>query len=59
MEAILPQYGLRFVEIPRKETDGEVISASRVRELLKTRDFEAIAKLVPAATLEYLKKRNM
>jgi [citrate (pro-3S)-lyase] ligase len=55
MEAILPQYGIKFVEIPRKETDGNVISASRVRELLKTRDFEAIEKLVPEVTLEYLK----
>ncbi|MDR0991844.1 MAG: adenylyltransferase/cytidyltransferase family protein [Ruminococcus sp.] len=57
MEAILPQYGIRFAEIPRKETNGKVISASRVRELLKTRDFEAIAPLVPIQTLEYLKKK--
>jgi [citrate (pro-3S)-lyase] ligase len=58
MEAILPQYGIRFEEIKRKETGGEVISASRVRELLKTNDFEAIAKLVPEVTLNYLKNRN-
>jgi [citrate (pro-3S)-lyase] ligase len=57
MEAILPQYGVGFVEIPRKETDAGVISASRVRELLKTRDFEEIAKLVPPATLSYLKEK--
>jgi [citrate (pro-3S)-lyase] ligase len=57
MEAILPQYGVSFEEIPRKEIDGEVISASRVRELLKTRDFEAIARLVPEVTLEYLKEK--
>jgi [citrate (pro-3S)-lyase] ligase len=57
MEAILPQYGVSFEEIPRKEIDGEVISASRVRELLKTRDFEAIARLVPTVTLEYLKRK--
>jgi [citrate (pro-3S)-lyase] ligase len=57
MEAILPQYGIAFEEIKRKETDGEVISASRVRELLKIRDFEAIARLVPDVTLEYLKRK--
>jgi [citrate (pro-3S)-lyase] ligase len=57
MEAILPQYGIKFVEIPRKETDGNVISASRVRELLKTRDFEAIAELVPEVTLKYLMEK--
>jgi [citrate (pro-3S)-lyase] ligase len=57
MEAILPEYGVRFCEIPRKATDEGVISASRVRELLKTRDFEEIEKLVPAATLSYLKEK--
>jgi [citrate (pro-3S)-lyase] ligase len=57
MEAVLPQYGIKFIEIPRKETDGNVISASRVRELLKTRDFEAIAKLVPEVTLHYLMEK--
>jgi [citrate (pro-3S)-lyase] ligase len=54
MARILPQYGVEFEVIPRKESDGEVISASRVRKLLETRDFEAIAKIVPETTLQYL-----
>lgn len=55
MAKILPRYGIEFEEIPRKEQDGEVISASRVRKLLKTKDFAEIAKIVPPTTLEYLK----
>ena len=55
MARILPKYGIDFEVIPRKEQDGEVISASRVRKLLKTKDFDAIAEIVPKTTLEYLK----
>lgn len=57
MKRILPQYGIEFNVIPRKEADGKVISASRVRQLLKERNFDEIEKLVPKTTLEYLKDR--
>jgi [citrate (pro-3S)-lyase] ligase len=49
------KHGVKFEVIPRKESDGDVISASRVRKLLETKDFDAIARLVPETTLEYLK----
>ncbi len=55
MQRILPQHGVDFEVIPRKELDGDVISASRVRKMLETKDFDAIAKLVPETTLAYLK----
>jgi len=55
MRRILPNHNIEFVEIPRKEQSGEVISASRVRKLLDTKSFEAIEKIVPKTTLEYLK----
>lgn len=42
------------IEIPRKMFANEVISASRVRELLKTSDFESIKNLVPNSTFNYL-----
>jgi [citrate (pro-3S)-lyase] ligase len=48
---------LKPVTCPRLESGGEAISASRVRTLLETEDFNAIAKLVPETTLEYLKKK--
>jgi [citrate (pro-3S)-lyase] ligase len=55
MARILPQHNVKFEVIPRKESDDEVISASRVRKLLEAKDFDAIAKIVPATTFEYLR----
>lgn len=54
MRTILPQYGIKFVEIPRKEMNGKPISASYVRSLLKENNFEEIEKIVPKTTLDYL-----
>jgi [citrate (pro-3S)-lyase] ligase len=54
MSQILPQYGIDFEEIPRIESDGAPISASRVRALLQEQNFEKIAKIVPNTTLNYL-----
>jgi [citrate (pro-3S)-lyase] ligase len=61
MRRILPEYGIGFEEIARKEADGEVVSASRVRALLGAGTFAEIAvrlaRLVPKTTLEYLEMR--
>ena len=57
MEAILSQHGIWFEEVSRIEKNGEVISASRVRKLLESRDWELIQELVPDTTLSYLKGR--
>lgn len=57
MRSILPQYGIEFAEIPRKKQGDEAISASRVRKLLETKDFDTIAELVPETTLDYLIKK--
>ena len=56
MAEILPQHGMEFCEIPRKQDDEGVgvISASRVRKLLKEKNFEGLKKLVPQTTLDYL-----
>jgi len=54
MALTFPAYGIDLAVIPRKMREGEPISASRVRKLLETKDFDAIAKIVPQATLEYL-----
>ncbi|MCL2683856.1 MAG: [citrate (pro-3S)-lyase] ligase [Synergistaceae bacterium] len=50
----LPASGIEFIEIPRAEIDGEPISASRVRELIKSGDLDAVRKLVPKCTYNYL-----
>lgn len=54
MKEILPQFGIDVIEIPRKCFNGEVISASVVREYYKKRDFENMKELVPKTTLHYL-----
>ena len=57
MKEILPRHGIKFIEIPRKSFDGEVISAKRVRNLLKEKNFDEISHLVPESTLKYLKDK--
>ena len=59
MRAILPQHGIEFVEISRKEFGGTAISASRVRKLIEEKNFNELTSLVPVTTLEYLIKRFM
>jgi|GEM_PF-2354977 len=57
MQSLLPQYGIEVDIIPRKEFGDKVISASRVRALLKEKNFDAISKIVPETTLKYLTKK--
>ncbi|MDR0378876.1 MAG: [citrate (pro-3S)-lyase] ligase [Candidatus Accumulibacter sp.] len=54
MTEILPTYGIEVRIVERKRTANEVISASRVRELIGQGDFSALADHVPATTLAYL-----
>ena len=56
MRKILPQYNIEFCEIPRREINGEVISAKKVREALHEKDFDTIKKLVPKTTLKFLRE---
>lgn len=54
LKRILPEEDIELVEIERKEVDGEKISASRVRELLKEENFKEIKKIVPITTYDFL-----
>ncbi len=56
MKRILPQHGIELVVIPRKEMGESVISASRVRKLLESKNFEEIKELVPETTYNFLLK---
>ena len=58
MKKILPQYGVELVEIPRIKSGDQVISASRVRKLLKERNFEEAYKYLPDATIVALKSEE-
>ena len=50
----LPGCGVEGVELPRREADGQVISAGRVRALYREGRMEALRPLVPETTFEYL-----
>lgn len=54
IKEILPNYNINVSIISRKEVKNDAISASRVRSLLKQRDFDSIKILVPKTTLDFL-----
>ncbi|MBP1633983.1 MAG: citrate lyase ligase [Acidobacteria bacterium] len=51
----LPTHGVALEVVPRMAERGAPISASRVRALLAAGDLEAVAPLVPPATMAYLR----
>lgn len=57
MFELLPYYGITVIEIPRLTIDGEVISASKVRELIKKHEWEKVKMYVTDETMDFLKRR--
>ncbi len=55
MAEILPQCGVEFVEIRRRELEGTAISASVVRA---ENSRENLKKLVPESTLQLMYRKN-
>ena len=57
MAALLPRHGVQVREIPRLEVDGQPVSASRVRRLLKEKGLcPEVLSLVPPTTAAYLQE---
>ncbi len=56
MQKELPKSNIEFCEIERKTVDNNVISASKVRQLLKEQKFDELKKYVPETTYNYLVK---
>lgn len=56
MKKILSEYGIETEYIERKTIEGDIISASKVREGFET-DFESIKKYLSQDVYEYLKER--
>lgn len=55
MHHLLPDFGVELVEIPRITTkDGEIISASTVRNLIKQGNLDACKKFLPAITWKFI-----
>lgn len=58
MKRILPAHGIQFVEIPRKQKEKKVISASCVRRCLEENDLDQLNALVPNSTQNILFFQN-
>ncbi|ONI38995.1 [citrate (pro-3S)-lyase] ligase [Candidatus Epulonipiscium fishelsonii] len=58
MEKILPKYGLEIKVIERKQIGNQVISASRVRNLLEKGELSQIKEMVPKTTYDFLVKHK-
>lgn len=54
MKRILPQKGIRVIEIPRKENDDGIISASFVRKCMEEDNRTKLKELIPRSTWEIL-----
>ena len=54
MHDMLPQRGIKVIELPRLEKEGNHISASAVRLLLENGNLLQAMKFVPSTTLPYL-----
>lgn len=54
MKALLPKYGIKVFELPRKQNDNTIISATLVRKLFLKNQLEALKNFVPFSTYEYL-----
>ena len=54
MHDMLPQRGIKVIELPRLEKEGNHISASAVRQLLENGNLLQAKKFVPGTTLPYL-----
>ena len=57
MSRMLPEYGIEFCEIPRKQIGENVISASLVRKYMEEHNYEAIRELVLPSIYNYLKQK--
>ena len=59
MSDILPGKGIRVHVVPRFMIGNEIVSASKVRDLIRQNDWKQLERFVPETTLNYLKdERN-
>jgi len=59
LQAHLPDKGIILKEIPRLESTGAPISASAVRNHIKSSNIEALKALLPQTTLDYLQAKDL
>lgn len=54
MKKFLSANGIKVVEIPRYEENGNAISASEVRRLIADKNYDKVKKMVPKVTYDFL-----
>lgn len=54
MQHLLPRFGIETVQLERIRAGEQVVSAYRVRELLRREAYEELRALVPPSTYDYL-----
>ena len=59
LEYHLPKHDIELIELERLESDGAPISASLVREYIKSGKTDELSALLPRTTLEYLKNNSL
>ena len=58
MHEILPKYGVEVIEIPRCESQGKAVSASKARELIAQEEYDALHHLLPETTLQLIQMKK-
>jgi [citrate (pro-3S)-lyase] ligase len=58
LRAHLPKTGVELIEIERKTSGGEPISASKVRKLIEEKKLDELVSLIPETTLNYLTNKG-
>jgi len=54
MQDILPGYGIELKIMPRIEVDGAIVSASKVRDLIRLGKWDCLKTVLPDVTIHYL-----
>jgi len=54
MKQLLPQYGIEVIELERFAASQEIVSASRVRSLIRENNMEALENLLPESSLGFI-----
>ncbi|MBR5230885.1 MAG: [Clostridia bacterium] len=58
MKKMLPRSGIELMEIPRKESKGAPVSASRVRDLIAAKNISQLEELLPPSTLKLIRSKE-
>lgn len=58
MEKILPDFGIEFIVIPRLQHGEKAVSASTVRDMIRSGRIEEVKEIVPETTYDFLTSKE-